>query len=53
MVRVEATQFQRLDRLSGNELDTGVIEVLPLEVIQVLNNVKEPQKGRIKFIIEG
>jgi len=53
VVRVEATQFQRLYRLSGNELDTGVIEVLPLEVIQVLNNVKEPQKGRIKFIIEG
>lgn len=53
VVRVEATQFQRLDRLSGDELDTGVIEVLPLEVIQVLNNVKEPKKGKVKFIIEG
>jgi len=47
------TRFQRWGKPETGELDEGIIQPLPLEIVKLNNDPDHPEMGVLKFIIKG
>lgn len=50
---VEVTPFRRWGQTSNFELESGVLRVADLEIVQLANDPNAPESGRLEFVMAG
>ncbi len=53
VMRIEPVRFERWNGWPSGALETGVIDIGPLEIARVKNNPAAPENGMILFHVEG